>query len=71
MYSYLNAKERAMQLTMPEIHLLPRVSQRPTVWQITDIATQGATTVGFGGCDVTDTKKFSTRVGPPTCSPPV
>ncbi len=25
---------------------------------------------GFGGCDVTDTK-FSTRLGPPSCSPPV
>ena len=25
---------------------------------------------GFGGYDVTDTK-FSTRVGPPSCSPPV
>ncbi|HZA04126.1 MAG TPA: hypothetical protein VE617_06155 [Propionibacteriaceae bacterium] len=24
----------------------------------------------FGGCDVTDTK-FSTRLGPPSCSPPV
>lgn len=26
---------------------------------------------GFGGYDVTDTTKFSTRVGPPSCSPPV
>lgn len=26
--------------------------------------------VGAGGCGVTDTK-FSTRVGPPSCSPPV
>ena len=25
---------------------------------------------GFGGCDVTDTK-FSTLLGPPSCSPPV
>ena len=24
----------------------------------------------FGGCDVTD-NKFSTRLGPPSCSPPV
>jgi hypothetical protein len=24
----------------------------------------------FGGCDVTDSK-FSTRLGPPSCSPPV
>ena len=31
---------------------------------------QGGATVGFGGCDVTDTK-FSTRVGPHSCSPPV
>jgi hypothetical protein len=31
---------------------------------------QGGALVGFGECDVTDTK-FSTRVGPPSCSPPV
>jgi len=31
---------------------------------------QGGRIVGFGGCDVTD-NKFSTRVGPPSCSPPV
>ena len=31
---------------------------------------QGGALVGVGECDVTDTK-FSTRVGPPTCSPPV
>jgi hypothetical protein len=31
---------------------------------------QGGALVGFGECDVTDTK-FSTRLGPPSCSPPV
>jgi hypothetical protein len=31
---------------------------------------QGARTAGFGGYDVTDTK-FSIRLGPPSCSPPV
>ena len=31
---------------------------------------QGGALAGFGGCNVTDTK-FSTRVGPPSCSPPV
>ena len=31
---------------------------------------QGGALAGFGKCDVTDTK-FSTRVGPPSCSPPV
>jgi len=31
---------------------------------------QGGRIVGIGGCDVTD-NKFSTRVGPPSCSPPV
>ena len=31
---------------------------------------QGGALAAFGGCDVTDTK-FSTRVGPPPCSPPV
>ena len=31
---------------------------------------QGGAFAGLGGCDVTDTK-FSTRVGPPSCSPPV
>ena len=31
---------------------------------------QGVALAGLGECDVTDTK-FSTRVGPPSCSPPV
>ena len=31
---------------------------------------QGGVHAGIGGCDVTDTK-FSTRVGPHSCSPPV
>ena len=31
---------------------------------------QGARAAGFGGYDVTDTK-FSIRLGPPSCSPPV
>jgi hypothetical protein len=31
---------------------------------------QGGALAAFGGCDVTDTK-FSTRVGPPPCRPPV
>ena len=31
---------------------------------------QGGRIVGIDGCDVTD-NKFSTRVGPPSCSPPV
>ena len=31
---------------------------------------QGGALAGFGKCDVTDTK-FSTRLGPPSCSPPV
>ena len=31
---------------------------------------QGARIAGFGGYDVTDTK-FSIRLGPPSCSPPV
>ena len=31
---------------------------------------QGGALAGFGGCDVTDSK-FSTRVGPRSCSPPV
>jgi hypothetical protein len=31
---------------------------------------QGARAAGFGGYDVTDTK-FSFRLGPPSCSPPV
>jgi len=33
-------------------------------------STQDGRIAGFGGYDVTDTK-FSTRVGPPPCSPPV
>ena len=31
---------------------------------------QGGALAAFGGCDVTDTK-FSTRVGPAPCRPPV
>jgi hypothetical protein len=31
---------------------------------------QGGALAAIGGCDVTDTK-FSTRVGPPPCRPPV
>jgi hypothetical protein len=31
---------------------------------------QGGAPAAVGGCDVTDTK-FSTRVGPPPCRPPV
>ena len=31
---------------------------------------QDVVLAGFGKCDVADTK-FSTRVGPPSCSPPV
>ena len=40
-------------------------AQRPAAQQH-----QGGALAGFGGCDVTDTK-FSTRVGPHSCSPPV
>jgi hypothetical protein len=39
--------------------------QRPAAQQH-----QGAALAEFGGRDVTDTK-FSTRLGPPSCSPPV
>ena len=45
--------------------------------ELGQICVQGGTSkaqdgqvAGFGGYDVTDTK-FSTRVGPPPCSPPV
>ena len=34
------------------------------------IAAQGGRIAGFGGYDVTDSK-FSTSLGPPSCSPPV
>lgn len=33
-------------------------------------ATQGGRIAGYGAYDVTDTK-FSTNMGPPSCSPPV
>jgi hypothetical protein len=36
--------------------------------QATDV--QGGRIAGFGAYDVTDTK-FSIRLGPPSCSPPV
>jgi hypothetical protein len=37
---------------------------------LTAAATQGGRIAGFGAYDVTDTK-FSTQMGPPSCSPPV
>jgi hypothetical protein len=40
-------------------------AQRPAAQQH-----QGGAIAGFGRWDVTDTK-FSTRLGPPSCSPPV
>lgn len=37
---------------------------------VTAAATQGGRIAGYGAYDVTDTK-FSTNMGPPSCSPPV
>lgn len=37
---------------------------------VTAAATQGGRIAGYGAYDVTDTK-FSTQLGPPSCSPPV
>jgi len=46
----------------------PKAGIMPAQWAAQQH--QGGALAGFGGCDVTDTK-FSTRVGPPSCSPPV
>jgi hypothetical protein len=59
----------------PRGHLL--ISDQLSWRELGQICVQGMTskaqdgrTAGFGGYDVTDTK-FSTRMGPPSCSPPV
>ena len=68
MDSYLNTTLRASESTMPEFHLLLDAA-RPlaAAWRIAD---QGVEIAGMADCDVT-TSKFSTRMGPLSCSPPV
>ena len=51
------------QISWPSAGLMSVLTQAPPQHQDGHFA-------GFGGCDVTDTK-FSTRLGPPSCSPPV
>jgi hypothetical protein len=53
----------ANPISWPAAGIMP--AQRLAAQQHQDVAL-----AGFGGCDVTDSK-FSTRVGPPSCSPPV
>jgi hypothetical protein len=67
MDSYLNITLRAKESTMPEFHLLSGAARPLVAWQIAD---QGVQIAGMGDCDVT-TSKFSTRLGPLSCSPPV
>jgi len=67
MISYLIATLRAQESTMPEFHLPPVAAMPQAGWRLAD---QGAGIVGMDDCDVT-TIKFSTRMGPPSCSPPV
>ncbi len=51
------------QISWPDAGLMPVATQAAPQHQDGRFA-------DFGGCDVTDTK-FSTRLGPPSCSPPV
>jgi hypothetical protein len=51
------------EVTWPEVGLMPVSTQAAPQHQDGRFA-------DFGGCDVTDTK-FSTLLGPPSCSPPV
>jgi hypothetical protein len=51
------------QVNWPSVGLMPVSTQAAPQHQDGHAAT-------FGGCDVTDTK-FATRLGPPSCSPPV
>ena len=51
------------QISWPSAGLMPVTNQAAPQHQDGRFA-------DFGGCDVTDTK-FSTRLGPPSCSPPV
>jgi len=67
MDSYLNATLRIAESTMPEFHLLPGAARPQAAWRIAD---QGVEIAGMADCDVT-TSKFSTRMGPLSCSPPV
>ncbi|HEY5822617.1 MAG TPA: hypothetical protein VIT20_11615 [Propionibacteriaceae bacterium] len=85
MTNYLTATKHAERISMPETHLIARafVPTRVTDpsfltippfmagWQGTDQIAQGARIVDVDGCSVTDFQKLSTRLGPPSCSPPV
>ena len=51
------------QISWPSAGLMPVTTQAAPQHQDGHFA-------GFGGCDVTDTK-FSSSLGPPSCSPPV
>jgi hypothetical protein len=55
---------RTAQISWPSAGLMSVSTQAAPQHQNGHVA-------GFGGCDVTDTKFFSTRLGPPSCSPPV
>ena len=67
------------RLAVRPIHAHPAAQMTQVSWPQMGMASargeitqhdQGGRIVGIGGCDVTD-NKFSTRVGPPSCSPPV
>ena len=51
------------QISWPSAGIMPVLTRAATQHQDGPFA-------DFGGCDVTD-NKFSTRLGPPSCSPPV
>lgn len=78
MNSYRNATLRETMPSMPELQLLPRaamprITMTQTGWHVADQGARLVTSdgiVGSDGCDVTATK-FSPRLGPPSCSPPV
>ena len=81
MSGYVSAAERTSELTMAEFHQpsrarlshfgwpMPSVNAANTLIQ--DVGFLDDRMVGVVGCDIADTQKFSTQVGPPLCSPPV
>jgi hypothetical protein len=75
----LASRPGRVQIVEPTYARTAQMIGNPTSWLSAGIMSvqrpaaqqhQGGALVGFGGCDVTDTK-FSIRVGPPSCSPPV
>ncbi len=81
MNGYLSAAERTSELTTAESRQPSRVRLSHVGWPmptghaslnpVHDVRLLDDRMVGADGCDIANTQKFSTQVGPPPCSPPV